>query len=75
MTPLDRLRLHRGAEHLHTLGPRAVAELLAEVADAIGGAPCILRALAEYERRLTPAMLSAAGAGRPLPRPMRAVSR
>jgi hypothetical protein len=27
----DALRLRRGAEHLHRLGPRAVAEFLAEV--------------------------------------------
>jgi hypothetical protein len=58
----DMLRLQAGAAHFHRLGPRAVAELLAELAAERGGrlAP-ILAALARYER-LTPAMLRAAGA-------------
>ena len=72
LTGLDRLRLDRGAAHLHGLGPRAVAELLAEVARCIG-TPCILDRLQEYERRLTPAMMTAAGADRLPPRPVRAV--
>lgn len=75
MTPLDRQRLHRGAQHLHTLGPRAVAELLAEVAQRIGGAPCILDQLAQYERRLTPAMVRTAGADRFPRRPLHEVPR
>jgi len=73
--PLDRLRLQRGAEHLHRLGARATAEFLTEVAGAIGGMPCILRRLAEYERRITPAMARAAGADRFPPRPLHLVSR
>jgi hypothetical protein len=52
--PFTRLRLQRGAEHLHRLGPRATAELLAEVGARIGGMPCVPGLLAEYERRLTP---------------------
>ena len=75
MTPLDRLRLQRGAAHLHALGPRAVAELLAEVAQSIGGTPSILDRLQEYERRLSPAMVSVAGGDRFPPRPVRAVPR
>ena len=35
-------RLQRGAEHLHKLGPRATAELLAEVGKRIGGMTTIL---------------------------------
>lgn len=50
MNRLDRMRLDRGAAHLHALGERAVAELLAEVAGSIGGVPCILTLLAAYER-------------------------
>ena len=73
MNYLDRLRLQRGAEHLHTLGPRATAEFLTDIAQAIGGGPAILGHLAEYQRRLTPAMIRAAGADRPPPRPLHIV--
>jgi hypothetical protein len=55
-----RLRLQRGVEHLHRLGPRATAELLAGVATRIGGLPCILSLLDEYRNHLTPEMLLAA---------------
>ena len=63
MTPavLDRLRLERGARRLHALGPRAVAELLAEVGRHTGAQPFILARLAAYGR-LTPALVRAAGA-------------
>jgi hypothetical protein len=71
MNHRDRLRLERGAIHLHRLGARATCEFLAEVADAMGGAPCILERLAEYERNLTPAIIRAAGADRMPPRPLR----
>jgi hypothetical protein len=70
---LDTLRLHRGAEHLHQLGARATAELLAEVAERIGGWPLILATLTEYER-LTPGMVRKAGADRFPPRPIRQVA-
>lgn len=63
MSHLDRLRLDRGAEHLHQLGARATAELLAEVAARIGGGPAILAVLTEWER-LTPGQVRAAGADR-----------
>ena len=74
LTPLDRMRLQRGAEHLHTLGPRAVAELLAEVAQSIGGTPCILDRLQKYER-LRPAVVRATGGDRFPPGPVRPVPR
>ena len=70
---IDTLRLQRGAEHLHKLGARATAELLAEIADRIGGLPAILATLTEYERRLSPAMVRAAGGDRMPPRPLRRV--
>lgn len=70
MAPLDRLRFDRGAVHLYGLGPRAVAELLVEVAENAGCAQCILHQLARYER-LTPGMVRAAGADRFPPRPLR----
>ncbi len=72
--PLDRLRLQRGAEHLHDLGPRATAEFLAEIGERIGGMPTILSILAEYECRLTPALLLKAGGDRFPPRPIRQVA-
>lgn len=45
--PLDQARLHRGAEHLHGLGPRAIAEFLAELGSRIGGTPACLSLLSE----------------------------
>ena len=54
MTSLDRMRLARGAEHLHRLGARSVAELLAELTARVGGGAALFGLLAEYERR-TPA--------------------
>ena len=50
---LDQARLQRGAEHLHRLGPRAMAEFLAELGRRIGGTPACLSLLNEYSR-LTP---------------------
>ncbi len=70
---LDQMRLQRGAEHLHTLGPRATAEFLAEVAAAIGGMPAILGRLNEYQRRLNPEMLRATGGDRFPPRSLHSV--
>ena len=70
----DQLRLRRGSAHLHDLGPRAIAELLSEVAARIGGASCIMGLLADYEHRLTPEMLRAAGGDRFPPRPLREVA-
>jgi hypothetical protein len=67
------LRLQRGAKHLHRLGPRAIAELLLGIGDQIGGMPAILDTLAEYERRLSPVKLKAAGGDRFPPRPLMAV--
>jgi hypothetical protein len=57
--PLDRLRLQRGAEHLHALGARAQAEFLVEIGSRIGGLPAIFSLLREYEVRLSPQMLRA----------------
>jgi hypothetical protein len=75
LNTLDRLLLQRGAEHLHQLGPRATAELLAEVGQRIGGMQCIIGLLGEYQQRLSLQMLRAVGAQRFPTRPMRVVSR
>jgi hypothetical protein len=73
--PVTRLRLQRGAEHLHRLGPRAVSEFLAEIADKVGGWPMILGLLMQYEVRLTPQMLRVAGGDRLPTLPLRVVPR
>jgi hypothetical protein len=70
---LARLRRQRRVEHLHRLGPRAIDELLIEVADRIGGGPVINRLLAEFDRRLTARQLRAAGGDRFPRRPLRSV--
>jgi hypothetical protein len=51
MNQIDRLRIERGAYSLHRLGPAATAELLTEVANRIGGLPCIVSCLTECEQR------------------------
>ena len=71
--PLARLHLQRRVEHLHALGPRATAEFLAEVGHRIGGMPCILGLLDEYEKRLTPEMIRLTGGDRFPHRQLRAV--
>ncbi len=73
--PLDRLRLERGLAHLDRLGPRAKAEFWIEFAGRVGTMPAMLGLLAEWEQRLTPAMVKAAGADRPLRRPLLVVPR
>jgi hypothetical protein len=71
--PIVSVRLQRGAEYLHKLGPRATAELLAEVGNRIGGMPAILAVLGEYQN-LTPQVLRAVGGDR-FPRRIRPVPR
>jgi hypothetical protein len=60
---------------LHALGARATAELLAEVAAKIGGLPCILTTLDEYQQRLSPRLLRIAGGDRFPRRPLHVVPR
>ena len=61
------MRLDRAALHLHDLGPRAVCEALAQVADA-ADRDTVLAIVCGFGS-LTPAMLRAAGDdGRPLRR-------
>jgi len=74
LPPVTAPRLQRGAEHLHELGPRALAEFLAELAQRICGMPATLDMLAEYQR-LSPGMMRAAGGDRFPPPGLRALPR
>ena len=65
-----RLKRQRQIEHLHSLGPRAVGELLCEVSEAED----LDRALKAYER-LTPELLKALAGDRFPPLPIHAVQR
>lgn len=76
MSPVarDRLRLQRGAEHLHALGARALAEMLAELARDRCDLADTLDRLDAWRAGLTPEMLSAAGGDRFAPRPLHEVA-
>ena len=61
--------------HLDRLGPRAKVEFWIEFAGKVGTMPAMLRLMAEWEQRLTPAMVKTAGGDRPLRRPLSVVPR
>jgi hypothetical protein len=67
------LRLQRGAEHLHRLGPRAVAGFLGDLTARIGGLPAAISLLVEYEQRIDCERLRAAGGDRFPPRQLHLV--
>jgi hypothetical protein len=71
MDPFMAVRLQRGTEHLHRLGPRVIAEFLLELAERIGGLPAATALLVEYER-LSPRLIRATGLQ---PQPLRSVPR
>jgi hypothetical protein len=64
LDPRVELRLQYGAEHLHSLGARAVAEFLTEIGSDRGDLLQIINMLSEYRRRLSPEMLRLAGGDR-----------
>jgi len=66
----ERLRIDRAAQHLHTLGPRAVAEVIAGIAFRCDGLPETLAVL-EETARFDRALLAAVG-GTSFPRRLRA---
>ena len=66
---LAQARLQRGAEHLHRLGPRAMAEFLAELGSRIGGTPACLLLLNGYGH-LTSGQVRSAGGDCFAPRPL-----
>jgi hypothetical protein len=73
MTPRDRLRIERGAVHLHALGARSIAEFLLEIGKEQGCIDDILDRVDLWRWRLTPAMVRAAGADHFAPRPLRQI--
>jgi hypothetical protein len=64
LTPTDRVRLRRGAEHLHRLGARAIAEFIVEDADCPRRRQRALDRLDAWRVRLTPELLRAVGGDR-----------
>lgn len=70
----DTLRLQRGAEHVHHLGARALAELLAELACDRCDLAGTLDRLDAWRARLTPELVRAAGGDRFAPRPLHEVA-
>lgn len=58
------LRLQRGAEHLHRLGPRAVAEFIGAIGNDHRCLPDMLDLLDQWRERLSPEMLRGGGGDR-----------
>ena len=76
MSPVarDQLRLQRGAEHLHSLGARALAEMLAELARDRCDLSDTLDRLDAWRAGLSPEMLRAAAGDRFAPRALHEVA-
>ncbi|MGI4942142.1 MAG: hypothetical protein ACRYHQ_16535 [Janthinobacterium lividum] len=66
--PTDTLRLQRGAQHVHDLGPRAVAELVTHVAREGLDLPGALDLMDRWRDGLSMEMLAAARGDRFPPR-------
>ena len=64
----------RRAERLCALGPRAIDELLKDIAKATGRGPCVEHVADQYAERLSPELLRAVGADQFPPLPIREVS-
>ena len=67
--PVAGPRFERQVEHLHRLGPRAVAEFLIEIARGTGQSSFIMDRLQAYAR-LDPEILRAVGGDRFPPMPL-----
>jgi len=59
-----RFQMERGSAQLHSLGPRALCEFLTEVGAAHDCLAAIVGKLTVWRARLTPEMITAAGADR-----------
>ena len=73
LPPLVLVRLHAAAGKVYDLDRRAVAEAFAEIARGPVGPEPVLRVLADFAR-LTRQQVVAAGADRPMPRPLGVVA-
>ena len=73
-SPTDSLRLQRGAQHVHDLGPRAVAEMVAHVAREGLDLPGALDLMDRWRAGLSVEMLAATHGNRFPPRPLREVA-
>ena len=60
----DTLRLQRGAEHLHRLGPRATAEFIVQIVKERRDLTGTLALLDQWRARLSPEMVRLVGADR-----------
>lgn len=69
LPPLVLVRLHAAAGKVYDLDRRAVAEAFAELARGPAGPEPVLRVLADFAR-LSRQQVVAAGADRPMPRPL-----
>jgi hypothetical protein len=69
LLPLVLVRLHDAAGKVYDLKRRTVAEAFVELARGPAGPAAVLRVLTDFAR-LTPEQITAAGADRPLPRPL-----
>ncbi len=72
--PSDTLRLQRGARHVHDLGPRALAELVAQVAREGLDLPGVLDLMDRWRTGLSVEMMVATQGDRFPPRPLREVA-
>lgn len=68
MPPELILKLQRGADHLHALGPRALSGFLEDLATRTHAMPEIVTLLTEYRARLTPELIRVACGDRFPPR-------
>jgi len=62
VTDTERDRLLASVSHLHTLGPRVVGEFVIELAQRLNGVDCAQGIATQYNERLSPELLRAAGA-------------
>ena len=69
LPPMVLLRIHAAAGKVYDLKRRAVAEAFAQLARGPAGPAAVLQVLADFAR-ITPEQITAAGADRPLPRPL-----
>jgi hypothetical protein len=70
----DTLRLQRGAQHVHDLGPRAVAEMVAHVASEGLDLTGALDLMDRWRAGLSVEMMAAARGDRFPPRPLHEVT-